>query len=810
MTDTHTIAKADQTPRNTWILSLEEIAWWWLGDALPNPTSRNRKRIWADLPVIQRGFVWHANKIERLWDSIATGFPIGSLMLHDKEADKEMAAKYGSDASIDALRNRIDIPHYFLLDGQQRATAIALGFKDVWTQAPRDTTVAETRSESWRALWVDIEQLPKDDRRFLFRLTSNAHPWGYGKDAKATSTPTRLSAYQMRSALDAFQIIICCEQNIESHGNAKLKPHEVPAHVAYPWDAVAPIPLPFLLHAILEEPSYAKTTTIRDRLLAKIRSIPAVKYLEGCSEKQKLDSAPRKTFSNVIDILTSDAGDPRLQIFNELTNNLRRALNEAEVPAPVLKLNNKDEPHVHQVIKPDEQDPDFNLFARINTAGTPLTAEEINYSLLKSVWREASSVVDELLKDYQFTYPARLVSLMVRLVLTDQSIGKEKSVFQDKLTIAQFRQSVPTVHEILASPNTIRKMQELVNIVWNLLCGEDLQRSWTLPKVLAVDITRGSEDLMLVLLLWLYALQKKGIRQISQIPEEIQREVLGFITTVHWFANKSDFCARILGKELVRLLNEGEEGESDPNHLFHFFNSERFHLLLKSGDKSIPMRAIPDPKEFHDKVFHSKEKEPAEPHLWHIYFVGQDDNISIDYRVFEKLMIDRRLLIYAQRSFMRQAFSWFDPTRIDRITDHNVPWDFDHIVPYSWLNSRNNDLGKNPNRTKIWRESNGNYRVWPAEANRSKSDTTILENDLSDYYLADLNDICMASFILDSSWFKKNARMTKSEITLRGFDEFVVAAMERTTEIYGEWYDSLRVAQIVKQDSTKEASDDDQ
>ena len=78
MTQTHTYTKEDGGILS---LSLRQIAWWWLGDAIKPYLQDCESRIWADLPPIQRGFVWHANKIERLWDSIARGFPIGALML---------------------------------------------------------------------------------------------------------------------------------------------------------------------------------------------------------------------------------------------------------------------------------------------------------------------------------------------------------------------------------------------------------------------------------------------------------------------------------------------------------------------------------------------------------------------------------------------------------------------------------------------------------------------------------------------------------------------------------------------------------
>lgn len=126
--------------RSTEILSLEQIAWWWLPGSLAYlPTEK--KAIWAELPPIQRGFVWNANQIERLWDSIASGFPLGSLLLQAMwTADIERLRGATRPAQNTAPKwgaERGGIPeeakqYFFILDGQQRATSIALGFRNDW------------------------------------------------------------------------------------------------------------------------------------------------------------------------------------------------------------------------------------------------------------------------------------------------------------------------------------------------------------------------------------------------------------------------------------------------------------------------------------------------------------------------------------------------------------------------------------------------------------------------------------------------------------------------------------------------------
>ncbi|MHB8225654.1 DUF262 domain-containing protein [Acidithiobacillus sp.] len=802
--------------KNILILSLREIAWWWLGDAISSYPSENKDHVWADLPVIQRGFVWHANKIERLWDSIATGFPIGSLMLHESEPDSEMMKKHGADKSVENVRNRSGIKRFFLLDGQQRATSIALGFKDIWSNAEEDSYSKEVDGESWKALWVDIGWAPKDDRSFLFRLISNAHPWGYSRNVSATSTPVRLSASDMRNAHQSFKI--CADRP----GDASLKPYQVPAHLAFPWDADAPVPLAFVLNGLMQS-NGSDLTQLKRTILEKMQQLPVMRHLEDMESSNDKNHV-KQMFQNVYRILGTWNNDSECTVFQSLANNLRIAINEARIAAPVLRLGKYTVVRKFDAesTKPDELDPDFNLFARINTAGTALTAEEINYSLLKSAWKEASTKIDGALEKRQITSPAKLVSLLSRLVLTSQSIKSGKPKFRDRLTIAQFRQEisgkdrsdseVKKLEDLLKDFFDTRKSDKLLDTIWKLLTGagerQDKQEQIFLPKILAANITRSSEDLILVILIWLQALLEQfGDSFYDKLTAQDRAKTLGFITSVHWFALDPDRCARTLGEELVKIVSENP---LDENRLINFFGNENYGRLKKpDGNKPAPMRDLPNPKRL-SKFLDSSNTDSQKPYLWHIYFdkweystnlaefleqsnpIQDRELVDATYNILNKIITDRRLLFYAQRSFVNEMFAWFDPTKVDRITDHDVPWDLDHIVPYSWLNAVSHDLGSEiPNKLKIWRESNGNFRVWPAEANRSKGNETILENNLNDYGLRDVTAICGASAISNMSWFMLNAKMKKNDFKDEKLKEFIGAAMIRTIDIYKNWYITL-------------------
>jgi hypothetical protein len=76
------------------------------------------------VPEIQRDVVWTSDKIKQLIDSISQGFPCGSLILWEpREKDHALVRSIVRPERLD--QNNGQLPRYFLLDGQQRVTALA-------------------------------------------------------------------------------------------------------------------------------------------------------------------------------------------------------------------------------------------------------------------------------------------------------------------------------------------------------------------------------------------------------------------------------------------------------------------------------------------------------------------------------------------------------------------------------------------------------------------------------------------------------------------------------------------------------------
>jgi hypothetical protein len=148
-------------------------------------------------------------------------------------------------------------------------------------------------------------------------------------------------------------------------------------------------------------------------------------------------------------------------------------------------------------------------------------------------------------------------------------------------------------------------------------------------------------------------------------------------------------------------------------------------------------------------------------------------------------MYSRALLLYGQRVFLNRDLS-YDPSLTDIWKGHNRPWDYDHILPTATLT---NNQGKFRDVCREWVNTIGNFRAWPLEKNRSKSDDlankSIMPEDFADSLILDQEE-CNA-FSLE--WRDVNDR-TKAA-------GFIVAARNRIIRAYTDWFTSLAIGKLL-------------
>ena len=226
-------------------LGLDEIADWKVN--CPD-AGEPRVRLRAN----SKGFNWDAQQVEKFWTDILTGGVLEPFTL-----------KYGCE-----------LPE--LVDGEQRATAIALGFYNPWDK--NADSWENMQSEGMRryasqiegpagVLWIDLASSGaehKDD--FVMRLVTHRDPWGFLRNSRG-----ELPKAGQKLAFENFLRVIRCQKEIPNNENlpAWASGDSIPLAWAWPWDAITPMPF-----SLLCELAGIKTPEWEEFLLFSIENNP--------------------------------------------------------------------------------------------------------------------------------------------------------------------------------------------------------------------------------------------------------------------------------------------------------------------------------------------------------------------------------------------------------------------------------------------------------------------------------------------------------------------------------------------------------
>ena len=285
------------------------------------------------IPPVQRGKVWNAARIETLWDSIFRGFPIGALSVwHNKNS-----------------------PHiYELLDGQQRTTAIALGFEDFPDLACKFDTI----------LWIDLEACRGDGGlQYRFFVTTASQPWGYAESSSETRN-SLLSASERRDAANALDK---WEEN-------QIKPYPFQL---YPVKAKCPVPYT-LLRQFAEENDNRTFVDFREWLEPRINK-SLLKILRTLPPTERMEENFRQLCKKV-SALSKD-----YTVF---------LLDASSVTENDIAL----------------------YFTRISKGGVVPSDEELAYSVLKSKLTSSfRTVIQDVHEKYGLASESRIAHLAIRL-----------------------------------------------------------------------------------------------------------------------------------------------------------------------------------------------------------------------------------------------------------------------------------------------------------------------------------------------------------------------------------------------------------
>lgn len=610
------------------------------------------------LPTVQRGFVWRPYQIEHLWDSLLRCYPIGSFVLAQNITDKGTP------------------PSYQLLDGQQRATAICLGFQEPFGK--REQLALRVGSDAIR-IFIDLKKpTQNDNRQYIFRVITRSHPWGYRR---------RENQKTLRS-VDIAKAV----QDLRLQGEDYL---QQPLDRFWPFDAdfVLPFSL-FLLSTSLEELKSALDIWIkkinprqrkRSQDLYTIEEIYAAVQIMREFHRVPLVELPLdKYYHNHV------AGNDDTGTDNEMEN--EDAADSLDSP----NVENRDLDEIE------------NLFIRLNAGGTPLRGEELNYSMLKT--RIDLSLQEELERQTQRLFnPARFITLAYRLFQHWSNENKAKQASeQDAFTMrvkpAQFRNFQDS--HAFADFKSFLKM--LLDDFWVQKLEKyliyDLDNDFGLPIFTASRLAESAPEVMFVLMYRLI-IKKDKVRHGS----ELHRRMLGMITLFAWLGRGGS--RRDHSRLLINISNNLIQKNTND-----FWSGDSVRKA------AIPYHEIPvlphiPPTKYSNINYLGKKLGTRIDQMPFDSFTQREKEIGEDYSQFIRNMFNNRdLVLYAQRASLHQWFQ--NNSAAHLLEDTNRPFDYDHICPQKMIYRKWHIREE----VKGWYNTNGNIRAWPYSLNRGDGD----------------------------------------------------------------------------------------
>lgn len=614
----------------------------------------------------------------------------------------------------------------YLMDGQQRATSIFLGHFNPFN--------SESATKAWSikgelpVVWIDIKPDSKPiSSKYLIRVTTRSHPWGY----HSSNNDSKLSVPDRRKALELFKYNSDNKGGYTSFKNSNV----------FPFDSCCPLPLCFFL------------------------------------ESNNIDEVIERAEKHLPDIFATKKGgfENKNAFLNLLKTELRKELSEIFVViknTSALKI--KSNIIENAVLNEENESENPTLFVRINSSGTTLTGDDLIYSIYKATFPDAEYLIENI--GMNFITPTQVLSLVSRLVasnLDNDGYVKKMYVkdFQRKIKNDEFRDSLNT---LIQTKEIEILFEQAINI---LSCKDNSLFKGEIPPIIIKSFIKKNQDLFLFFINWLH------INKI-QIDEQVQLKMVSKLLLFAWF-NFGNIPR--LWKEKIKSID--------------FWNEPLNELLWWDGEDGIHFLIKPELiKEYYAQDQVEKLFIENDEYKWSLLQHGVGNKIiqyfnSVKSQEFElekankyfqeftvKIRHNKQLILFAQRDYINSTFGDFN--QMDEIEDTNVPWDWDHIYPDSWVYKNRNCA----QITRDWNETNGNFRAISLEDNRSRSNKQPPK---------DISDSCEReySFIKDNDWhYWKNI---DDKLLLDQAQNHYRAVTTRMVNIYEKIWDDLKINELI-------------
>lgn len=726
----------------------------------------------VSLPTVQRGFVWKPYQIENLWDSLLRGYPIGAFVLSPRQTATQEESKYE------------------MLDGQQRATAICLGFgKETFRE-----------SQDKIKVFIDLEK-PKneDNRKYIFRVITKSHPWGY---RRIDNTKT-LDSDNIRKAMNFY--------NVQDHLEEALEKF-------FPFDAIFPVPFNLFTNAVINN------KTLQE-LIAAIREWPHYRQIFQRNTKEKQNESLECITEGEIDrrideifmmvkIMLDENDGQKVPVLYFNFEMFKRSLDYSksqETDDRSAQINIDENRALEEVPESSDnqqtdEDEIENLFIRLNAGGTPLRGEELNYSVLKAyIGQELQNKIEQSCEG--IFKPSRFITIAYRLFQNQRKEDAGDAITmrikpkQFQKTMSKHLKDFEVFLNNVLDKRGYGNNNTLLEYTIRLLEYNEADNLYGLPYLITCKLADNAPEIIFMLF---YRLLIKKDRFDFETETILHRKMLGMITLFVW-------------------LGKGEKQRDHAKLLSNIWPCAKTLRRDLFWSSSTVQRAMLDniltPFPAYDKKYDKKHNKYS---LIRILEYDAQSNSDIGSKFhketgfgsfIDKMFFNHELILYVQREFLAKHFK----KEQSSLDDTNLPFDWDHISPNKYIYKK---FGI-PRLIKDWYNSNGNYRAWPYSLNRIDQDNvpSIKLNPMKrENYSAEEDEVYEAickkwrqhlnepnltdvelkallkewSFCDDDGWVTCKVTDMKKE-----FKPVYNLIMKRNLSICEEWYEQLKIEELL-------------
>ena len=634
------------------------------------------KNSFLAIPPVQRGKIWNATRVEVLWDSLLRGIPIGSLVVRPNSENN----------------------NWELMDGQQRVNAISLGYQEF----KKDSSIL------WLDLLPDKEDSIKNnsDRKFFFRVTTTAHPWGYHFSDDETSNKT-LSTHEKRQAVARLKEID--REWISNQGN-RPSPLEL-------WPFTASFPVPFsILRAFLEQ----KPDSSFEHFWKEC----------GCS--------PVSKDSNWFIYFDKKMKEHNLsnEIEGKTWLDIKKAINNTSSTIVVAQnsstIGDKDDIGLY--------------FKRMNKSGIVPSNEEIRYSLLKSRLPELKEL-DDIANGCM--RPSRMADIaMVSYLVQKKRRWISEISNKDVLALSEDKDFSTYIKGQQGKESLFRSLIHKVE-KWILFDKEKNPNG--LPRFLFSSIAKtGRGDVYKLLLI------------LAQNWDSLDStKLVALVSIINWFGNEA-MISYGYDKYYKDCLHTQTAWDDCTKSWVFEATAQNNHITP------------PPPSIVFNTSFGNKQEALS-------YRYNQAYIYPIDKMWEWTSYSGRALLLYVCRDYLFNEFGQYDPSDA-AWCEENCPWDYDHIVPQSWI-KYGRGAGDFHDVVRVFVNSIGNIAPISFEKNREKQDNPPSNCKYLDIYKDDLK-IIPSDYDLFQRSFEDDGKLSIL---------FASITAKRFYNIYKSWFDTLNI-----------------